>query len=159
MEEEARSSRSYSDFLWPVIVITVVAILIGIQALRVNNPGDTPVTETAPVVYSTPGPLLSGNVSIAGGEFLSNRITLNRRAKVSGEFQTGSVKSKVAVVVLDEGEFEKWKLQTDFKARARTGYVPGGKVSPVLEPGTYFLIIDNRANPNPQAVQADFVLE
>jgi len=50
-------------------------------------------------------------------------------------------------------------MQTDFKARARTGYVPGGRVSPVLEPGNYFLIIDNRANPKPQAVQADFVLE
>jgi hypothetical protein len=69
------------------------------------------------------------------------------------------VKSKVAIVVVEEANFEKWKLQTDFKPRVGTGYVPGGKINPVLEPGTYFLIIDNRSNPNPQSVQTNFVLE
>ena len=159
MDEETRPRRRYSNLLWPIIAITVVAILIIIQALRVNKVDETPVTATAPKSYSTPGPVVSGNVTIGGGEFLSNEITLNRRAKLSGEFQTGSVKSKVAIVVVEEANFEKWKLQTDFKPRVGTGYVPGGKINPVLEPGTYFLIIDNRPNPNPQSVQTNFVLE
>jgi hypothetical protein len=159
MDEETRPARSYSTLLWPIIAITVVAALIVIQALKVNKSEETPVAAPVPVAYSTPGPLLSGNITIGGGEFSSNRISLNRRAKLSGEFQTGSVKSKVAVVVVDEQNFEKWKLQADFKSRVGTGYVPGGKINPVLEPGTYFLIIDNRTNPNPQSVQVDFVLE
>jgi len=159
MEEEIRPERNFPNLLWPIIAFAVVAVLIGIQVLRVNKPDEYPVATTVPVAYSTPGQLLSGNITIGGGEFVSNQITLNRRAKLSGNFQTGSVKAKVAIVVVDEANFEKWKLQTDFKPRVGTGYVPGGKINPVLDPGTYFLIIDNRPNPNPQTVQADFVLE
>jgi hypothetical protein len=159
MDEETRPARNYSDLLWPIVAITVVAILIVIQALRVNTREEVPVTSTPPTTYSMRGALLSGTITIAGGDFVSTRINLNRRAKVSGEFQTGSMKSKVAVFVIDEADFEGWKLQTDFRARVRTGYIPGGKISPVLEPGIYFLIIDNRANPNPQSVQTNFVLD
>jgi hypothetical protein len=48
MDEETRPRRSYSNLLWPIIAITVVAILIVIQALRVNKVDETPVTTTAP---------------------------------------------------------------------------------------------------------------
>jgi hypothetical protein len=159
MGEESQSMKGSIDWRWPAILSVVVVVLLGLQMLRVNSDKETPVAVTAPTTYSTPGPVISGDLKIPAGDFLANRITLNRRAKLSGEFQTGSVRSKVAIVVVDEANFEKWKLQTDFKSLAVTGYVPGGKISPVLEPGTYFLIIDNRVNPNSQSVWASFMLE
>lgn len=154
-----QTARRSFNWRWPVIVWTVVVILLGLQMLRVNKRDEASVPTTAPVTYSTPGPVLSGELQIEGGEFLATRITLNRRAKLLGEFQTGSVKKRVAIVVIDEENFGQWKQQLDFNSRARTGYVPGGKISPTLEPGSYFLIIDNRLNPEVQPVTANFALE
>jgi hypothetical protein len=159
MDEQTKSEKSSFNWLWPAIISVVVVALLAIQIIRVNTSGETPVATTKPIKYSTPGPVISGNIKIGAGEFLSNQINLNRRAKLSGEFDTGSVKSKVSVLVVDEANFEKWKLQTDFKSQAVTGYVPVGRISPVLEPGTYFLILDNRANADPRSVEANFVLE
>ena len=159
MDEETRSPGRSFNWQWPAILSVVVVILLGIQMLRVNKRDETPVPTNTPTKYSTPGPVVSGDLKIGGGEFLANRIALNRRAKLSGEFQTGSVKNRVAIVVVDEENFEKWKQRSDFTSRVVTGYVPGGKISPTLEPGTYFLVIDNRENPDPQPVRADFVLE
>lgn len=159
MDEEPRSARRSFNWQWPVIISVVVVILLGIQMLRVNKPDETPVPTDTPVTYATPGPVVSGDLKIDGGEFLATRIQLNRRSKLSGEFQTGSVKNRVAIVVVDEENFEKWKQRTDFKSRVGTGYVPGGKISPTLEPGVYFLIIDNRENSDQQPVRADFTLE
>jgi hypothetical protein len=156
---DSEKAKTLYNLRWPLIAVTVVAALILIQLMRVNTPEKIPVESAPALAYSKPGPLLSGNYTVGAGEFLSNQINLNRRAKLSGEFQTGSMKSKVAIVVVDEANFEKWKLQNDFKARVGTGYVPGGKINPVLEPGTYFLIIDNRINPDPRSVHVDFNLE
>jgi len=159
MDEETRTATRSFNWQWPAIISVVVVILLGIQFLRVNKRDETAAPSAAPITYSTPGPVLSGDLKIGGGEFLATPITLNRRAKLSGEFQTGSVKNRVAIMVLDEENFEKWKAQTEFKSRVGTGYVPGGKISPTLEPGSYFLIVDNRSNADPKSVTADFILE
>ena len=159
MDEETPSARRSFNWQWPAIILVVVAILAGLQILRVNRRDEIQAPANAPITYSTPGPVLSGDLKIAGGDFLANRITLSRRAKLSGEFQTGKVKNRVAIVVVDEENFEKWRQQTDFTSRAKTGYVPGGKISPTLEPGTYFLVIDNRENADTRSVRADFVLD
>ena len=159
MDEETPLAKGSFNWQWPVIISVVVVTLIGIQIIRVNKGVEAPIATTPPIRYATPGPVVSGNIKIEAGEFLSNQINLNRRAKLSGEFDTGSVKSKVSVLVVDEANLEKWKLQTDFKSHVVTGYVPVGRISPVLEPGTYFLIFDNRANPDPRSVQANFVLD
>ena len=159
MDDEPRATRSSFDWRWPAIISIVVVILLGIQMLRVNKSDEAPVATTVPVVYATPGPILSGEHTIAAGDFLATRFALNRRAKLSGEFQTGSVKKKVGIVVVDEQNFENWKQQIEFAARAQTGHVPGGKINPTLEPGTYFLIIDNRVSEDPKTVRVDFSLE
>ena len=158
MSEEMFSAKSSFAWQWPVIAIVVLLGLAAIQIVRVNRPKEIPPPSNTPA-YSTPGPLLSGTVQIGGGEFLSKPITLNRRAKLSGEFRTGSIKSRVAVIVVDEANFERWKQNVENVSNVATGYVPGGKISPVLGPGFYFLVIDNRANENSVSVAAEFVLE
>ena len=72
---------------------------------------------------------------------------------------TPNIKSRVSVIVLDGPNFEKWKLSSYYDPVTETGYVPGGKVTPVLEPETYFVVIDNRSNESPQSVRVEFRLE
>lgn len=158
MDGKIGSENYILRWRWPAIAIIVLCILAGIQLIRVNrSPRPTTVAEVVP--YSTPGALLSGNVSIPGSDYYSARITLNRRAKLTGDFKTGHIKSRVSVLVMTEYDFERWKLDAEHSTVVKTGYVPGGKISPVLEPGTYFLVIDNRVNEAGLTIHADFVLD
>ena len=144
---------------WPLIGCAVVVALVVIQAIRVNQPG-APLNDAAPIVrYANRGPLLTGKVTIGADEFHSMRFDLNRRAKLSGSFHTPTYKQSVTVLVLDELNFENWKAHLVYRALATTGAVPAGKVSPMLEPGTYYLVISNRGNANSQSVETEFNLE
>lgn len=159
MLQEYKTEERIWRWRWPIIVTTVLAVLLGIQIWRVNNRPALSVSEPETRNYTRLGRLVSGEVFVPPADFYSSRIDLNRRAKVSGEFRTGDLKSRVSVLVIREDQFERWKLDSNHGAIAQTGYVPGGKVRSVLEPGTYFLIIDNRRNNDGRQVQADFVLE
>lgn len=143
---------------WPITVGSALLLLLAIQIARVNRPHSTAI-ETAPVPYSTPGPLISGDLTIPSRDFHVRRIDLNRRVTLIGVFRTGNIMSRVSVLVLDEQNFFKWKTNSNYNAVAQTGYVPGGKIVPVLEPGTYFVVIDNRDGETSQFVRVAFRLE
>lgn len=142
---------------WPAIAVAVVLLLAVIQIARVNKqrPTESRTTET----YTPRGNLIQDNIRIAAGDFYSSRIDLNRRSKLTGTFRTDSVKSNVSVVVMDEPNFNNWKLNLGYTAVTETGYVPGGRVAPALAPGTYFLVIDNRRNDAPRYLRVEFNLE
>lgn len=159
MLQKYRTEETIWRWRWPIIVIAVLGVLLGIQILRVNKRPPTPTSAPETRAYTTRGPLVSGEVVIPAADHYASRIDLNRRAKVSGEFRTGNVKSRVSVLVIRESDFDGWRLDSDYHALTQTGYVPVGKISSVLEPGTYFLIIDNRRNNEARSVRADFVLE
>lgn len=143
---------------WPVIITVVVAILAGLNVLRVNQPKRDALS--APdASYSTEGPLVVGRLTIPPNDFYSRRIELNRPTRLNGSFRTPNVRMNVSVVVLTEREFERWRAGSDFAFIVQTGFVPGGKVNPVLEPGSYFLIVDNRPGASTQAVDVEFILE
>ena len=118
------------------------------------------VDEVLPAVtYTGKGPLLTGNFWIDPNAFHATRIDLNRKAKVAGTFNTPSSKESVTVLVLDEANFENWKAQGEYRPIVATGAVPAGRISPVVGPGTFFLVIDNRSNDKKQSVQTDFTLD
>lgn len=145
---------------WPVIAVIVVMMLAAIQILRVNQPAATPVQEDSPAIkYTESGPLLSGNLWIDPSSYRSVRIDLNRKAKIAGTFTTQNSKQRVAVLLLDETNFENWKSQIEFVPIVTTGFVPRGRVSPVVGPGSFFLVIDNRSNDKKQYLEADFTLD
>ncbi|HKP68791.1 MAG TPA: hypothetical protein VJV05_05885 [Pyrinomonadaceae bacterium] len=145
---------------WPVIAIVVVMILAAIQILRVNRPVEITAEEETPTIkYTNGGPLVTGSLWIDPNAFHSVRVDLNRKAKIAGTFTTQNSKQRVSVLVLDESNFEKWKSQIEFVPIVATGPVPRGRVSPVVGPGTFFLVIDNRANDNKQYLEADFTLD
>lgn len=144
---------------WPVIALVVVLVLAGIQVIRVNRPTQSVEEVAPPVKYTDRGRLLAGNQSIEASGFHATRIDLNRKAKLAGTFRTPTVKQSVTVLVLDEPNFENWKAQGEYRAIVTTGRVPGGRISPVFGPGTFFLVIDNRANDKNQSVETDFSLD
>lgn len=144
---------------WPAIALVVVIVLAAIQMIRVNRPSQNAEERTPAVKYTAPGQLLVANLSIEANGFHATRIDLNRKAKLAGTFRTPSNKQRVTVLVLDEANFETWKAQGDYRAVVTTGAVPGGRISPVFGPGTFFLVIDNRANDKNQLVETDFSLD
>lgn len=140
---------------WPALAGALVLLVALIQIVRVNErPKESPLVET----YTPSGALVHDVIKIAARDFFVMRINLNRRGKISGTFRTDSLKSNVSVLVMDEKNFESWKLGLEYSAVVQTGYVPGGKISPVVQPGVYFLVIDNREE-TPRAVRAEFDLE
>lgn len=142
--------------VWPIIIVVVLFAMLGLQMLRVNPP---PANTEPQRLYTQPGSLVAGNVEIAGKEFYSNRIDINRRMKLSGTYKTANLRSRVSIVVLKEDQFEAWKNGTSFQAVSQTGLVPGGRVHVVIEPGVYYLLVDNRSSDNAQSVFLDFALE
>ena len=127
-----------------------------IQITRVNKPRPEPQLKET---YTSKGPLVQDEIKIAANDFHATRINLNRRGKINGTFRTDNVKSRVSALVLDEENFNKWKVGDNYTAVIQTGSVPGGNVARVLEPGVYFLIIDNRHGDATRSVRAEFSLE
>jgi hypothetical protein len=117
---------------WPIITITVLVVLLGLQILRVNRRSPEAPFSADTRVYTTLGPLVSGDLIIPAENYHSTRIDLNRRAKISGEFRTGNIRSRVSVLVLKETDFDSWKQDLNYDPIAKTGYVPGGKISLVV---------------------------
>ena len=143
---------------WLLIFTIVGVILAGIQIVRVNNPGTTEVPVQRPI-YTDAGPFLPGQVEVGANDFSAHKIHLNHRMKLSGPFRTANLRSRVSVLVIREADLESWQSGAEVKPVVRTNIVPGGKISPMLEPGVYFLIIDNRASDQPQTVSTEFVIE
>jgi len=158
MFQKLQTEKYLWGWRWPIIIVVVLLLLLGIQILRVNRPPPV-LTTTRPVPYSTPGLLVSGDLVIPERDFYAREIDLNRKTALFGSFMTGNIKSRVSVLVLDSKSFERWKSNSDYRPVTETGYVPGGKVSPVLEPGSYFIVIDNRSNDSSRNVRVEFKLE
>ena len=156
MFQKIDAERHLWRWIWPALVGVVLLSIAGIQMLRVNPPQPAPANT---IGYTAPGALISDALVIPAGEFYSHRLDLNRKAKLSGEFQTGSVKALISILVLNETNFENWQAGRDYSAFARTGNVPGGKIAPVLEPGVYFLIVDNRSGDSTRTVRTRFVID
>ena len=157
MFQKLGTERTIWIWRWPLIAVAVLAGLTVIQLIRVNN--KPPPAPTVTRSYTSSGQLLSGDIQVAAGDYHATRIDLNRRAKISGTFRTSDLKSRIAVLVIKESELDAWKGNSKFEQQTRTGYVPGGKISPMLEPGTYLLIFDNRENETPRTINADITLE
>ena len=158
MLKEERTQRRQGTWLWPVVIAAVVVALVCIQFLRVNRPQETATSEP-PTVYTPAGSLVDGQVIAPAKDFYSSRIELNRRSRLTGSFRTPNILTRVTVLVLTEDNFENWKSGADHQALAQTGSVPGGKINVVLEPGVFFLVIDNRQGGSNQSVYTNFILE
>jgi hypothetical protein len=138
----------------------VALVFVVMQIIRVNRPATENKEEiVSPIQYTPRGPLVNGNLTIEAGSFYSTRIELNHRAKLVGSFRTPNIRSRVGILVLREKDFENWNTAQSYQAIAETGHVPGGKINVGVDPGVYFLVVDNRQNSAEQPVWVDFSLD
>ena len=145
-------------FLWLVIFVVVGSVLVGIQFFRANQPKTGgPVADQR--IYTSAGPLPLSSIDIEPSGFHLQKIDLNRRAKLSGSFRTSDLRLFVTILVLREADLENWKNGVEVKPVVKTNSVPRGKISPVLDPGVYYLVIDNRDSERRQTVSTDFTIE
>lgn len=139
---------------WPLILIAVIMILGGIQLITVNPP--VPTQPQPEKFYTNSGPILEGNYTLPGRNYLAVRMDFNRRVKLTGRFRAAERKMLVSCIVLDAGNFELWKSGAKYLRLAETGYLPGGRINLVIEPGTYYLVLDNRNSNEDRPVEAYF---
>jgi hypothetical protein len=149
---------------WLRVVIGVIAIVVVIQLIRVNQPGRPSGTErpgaasTTSAVY-TFGTVVKGPLQIRAGEYKSFTINTNKRSTLKGEYHTGSIKRTVGVFLVRDEDVERWLKGEDVPPVVATGYVPGGGIDRTIDAGKYKLIFDNRKSEEDlQELRADFVV-
>ncbi|MGQ0541420.1 MAG: hypothetical protein ACT4O9_06170 [Blastocatellia bacterium] len=149
--------RNYG--FWLKIGGGVLLLLIVINAIRINRT-EPPPARPEPIVENTLGTIVVGTVNVPAKDFLSYRIAVAKRSKVFGRFTVGGQKPRVGCYLLDSANFEKWRNGSQFATIVSTGVVPGGRIERTVEPGTYFLVLDNRHSAEvPAVVDANFSVE
>ena len=144
--------QKHSARFWLKIAAGVLLVLLGYNFYRVNRTEAPPASPTPVPVQYTEGEIAGGQISIEPGGFMSYRTVLNHRSAIKGNFRVAGKDPWIVCLILDEANFEKWRAGTEFTAVNSTGRVPIGRVSRELGPGTYFLVFDNRATPDKNAV-------
>ena len=143
--------------VWPWIIAVVLISIGAFQVFRVNRPlREKPLTEQVRYTY---GPVVNGPITIEPRSYLAFKIELNRRTDLAGNFRTAARSESVAARVMSADEFELWRNGSEYKHISQTGYIPGGKISLVLDPGAYYLIFDNLHSDKPQTIEANFEVE
>jgi hypothetical protein len=141
-------------YRWPVIIAVVLTALAVFQLVRVNAPRQEQSVDES--FHATSGTVMDGNYTVPADQFLAVRMDFNHRVKLTGWFRTQSLKMLLACLVVDAENFERWKSGSEYKRLAETNVIPGGKINLVIDPGTYYLILDNRRSANDQPVEAHF---
>lgn len=150
-----------STRLWITIIGCVIVALFVINLFRVNPPAASNEASPTPVVNPhTEGPIVTGRVNIEPGAFLQYKLNFNYKSTVRGVLRVPRGEPRIACLILNESNFEKWKSGSEFVAATSTGPVPRAHITRTLDTGVYYLVIDNRASKEKTAeVDADFYVE
>ena len=134
------------NFSWAGIVLVVVFVLAVFWIFRQNPPdGSTQASLFSKPVWSE-GKIAEGVLEVEAKGFLTFPLDLNKRSTLNAVFTTGDNSKRLAFVVIDAPELEKWKAGHEIRTHTNTGPVPRGTIKKVLEPGSYLVVFDNRAS-------------
>ena len=137
---------------WLKIAAAVILLLLAFNFYFVNRT-DSPATSPTPLpVQYTEGAIVDGQISIEPGATMPYRFDLNHRSTINGNFRVVGKDPWIACLILDATNYQKWRAGTDFTAITSTGLVPVGRVFRMVDPGTYFLVFDNRSSQEKNAV-------
>lgn len=145
----SKYKRSW-NWTWPQVFIVVLLLLGGVQFYRVNTVSPVANTAAPTPFMSTTGIVVEGPVTIEAQGFLSFKMDFNSRVTFKGWFATSSRNARIDCLLLNKAAFEIWKGGGEYKAVAKTGDIPGGRIERVLEPDTYYLVFDNRLAGEPE---------
>jgi hypothetical protein len=146
MFNDSNSSGRRGAGFWLKVGSAVVILLLAYNFYRVNRTDAPPASPTPVPVQYTEGDIVNGRISIEPNAYLPYRFDLNHRLAISGNFRVAGKDPWITCLILDEANYEKWRSGDEFVAVNSTGRVPVGRVSRELEPGTYFLLFDNRSS-------------
>lgn len=140
---------------WLSAAICAIAVLFVVNLVRVNRPEKDQAAATPFVKPHTEGRIASEISRIEPGGILPFRANFNYRVTVKGSFRVNSNDAKVAFLIMDEDNYRKWQRNEEFTSVTSTGMVPAGRVTRVLEPGTYYFVFDNRRSEKDVVVDID----
>lgn len=126
-----------------VSVLLFAAILIAIFLFRANPPANSPRIDQ-PVRQFTYGNFIDQPFRVPKGELVAYKFDLNRKATLKGKFSTIDYKPRLTVFVVTPADLEAMKSNLDFASITTTGEVPGGLITRNFEPGSYYVVFDNR---------------
>ena len=151
--------RSGGIFGWTGIVLISAVGLAAIWVVR-QNPPSTPAGAAENKVTWTSGKIVEGPIEVEGRGHVSYLMNLNKRSTLRATFTTGDSAKRLTFSVLKAADMERWKAGEEVKLLTNTGQVPRGTVTRVLEPGSYIIVLDNRAGSEPmRLVESDFEVE
>jgi hypothetical protein len=136
--------KSGWNWSWVGIFVVVLGLIGVIQIFRVNPPADRTERGAPTPFLATTGMIIDGALEIPSGGFLSFPMNFNHRINFNGSFTTGETPERLECLIIPAGQFENWRNGVDVQTVVRTGQVPRGRINRTLEPGNYFLILDNR---------------
>lgn len=146
-------------WIWQGAIFFGVVAFVAILFFKANPPREH-LDRDRPKITYTSGAFVSGPITVEPGGFLNYKFVINSRKRLSGKFTSAGYKGKVDCFVLDEQNFESFKTGGEFKKIVGTGAIPGGKIDRPLEPGTYYLVFDNRLGKEKvELAEADFSIE
>ena len=144
-----------SPAFWLSLALCAIAVLFTFNLVRVNLP-ERSRSSSAPFVQPHTGGAIASEIArIEAGGFLPFRANFNHRVTVKGKFSVDREGPWISFLIVDGNNFEKWRSGNEFNAAVSTGRVPAGRISRVLEPGTYFMIFDNRSSEKEVVVDID----
>ena len=136
--------RSGWNFNWAGIVLVVGFVLAVVWVFR-QNPPSTPADAAEKKSMWTSGKIVEGPVMVEAKSYLSFPMNLNKRSTLTATFTTGENLKKLTFSLFAAADLERWKSGEEVRFLTNTGPVPRGTVKRVLEPGNYFVVLDNRA--------------
>ncbi len=130
-------------FLWIAVLIVSVFLLFTFWLFRVNPPeSDSFASEPNPV-WSV-GVVQSGYARVEKGKYIYFPLNLNQRRNLSVFFRTDSRNFKIAAKVFTDDAFKRFTEDGDGEPFIQTNPVSRGNIRRLLEPGRYYVVLDNR---------------
>jgi hypothetical protein len=144
---------------WISAGLCALAVIFVVNLFRVNLPERNEARATPFVQPHTEGPIASEIARIEAGGFLPFRANFNHRVTVKGNFRVDKTGPWIAFLILDESNYRKWQAGEGFTSLTSTGMVPVGRVTRVLETGTFYFVFDNRSSEKEVVVDIDLRVE
>lgn len=146
-------------WIWQGAIVLGITAFVAILIFKANPPKER-VELDRPKISYTSGSFVSGPITVDPESFLNYKFTLNTKNRLTGKFTTAGYKGKIECLVLDEKNFELFKIGGEFQKTVGTGSIPGGKIDRTFDPGTYYLVFDNpRGKEKVDLAEADFSIE
>lgn len=130
-------------FLWIAVLNVSFFLLFTFWLFRVNPPESDSFAPEPNPLWSE-GVVQSGYARVEKGKYIYFPLNLNQRRNLAVFFRTDSKNFKIAAKVFTDEEFKRFTEDGDGEPFIQTNQVSRGNIRRLLEPGRYYVMLDNR---------------